>query len=745
MREPPASTLTVAKLKALCVLNDIATSGKKAELVERLLEAGVDRATLGLPVDGDTQAAAAPAILNDGGDRSDESTAGTDDETPVMLSLEDDDTLTPSTEPDDLPSPTPPVEPLTVDEGVLDAEVLDADLFVDDPVDVQPNEAGSSPIPSPPSETPVPVTSKMASPTTLMDMLRQPKVMAVALTVLVLGAGGWYYLNNQLEPFTADALRYGDRMGYTLTEGEFMASEEYVSLVTEQFDDLSDYCKMRLSFRGTGSVSITEGTSMDLTSQPTEDRLGAVAARGGQGLSWLAVESQNDVALDEFNIYGHRSQPSIGGGTYCPDFAEGTEGRADLTVTRWTELREQATLATHIDGALQNTQGTYDIEAMTYGVGGLLGGLETLSPGLGMVIQPVELADFFGNSYITEGAFGTSSGWAWRVLGTDMVGNTEMWKVTASHRDVQDFCLGFATMNLWLDAQSPWVVRQTVDVSISSNQANQNSCSGWLERGVDAVLPEGELELHHVFERTSTTRGIKAIELGMAYSNRPQANDLNPDDSELADWGPNGLHLPDNSSLRSHPLDVAMGCLDEFGSAASGATTALDQGGYIWRAQNDLNGSTTEWNVSWVATDDSAGWLRFAVSGEPESLTCEYIAKGAYDESVSHNRDAIPEALPIDAMVERLRNTQRFPRLTGEEAPFTSSGLHAETQVGYLVVVPGNGLGFDLSDLFDSVNGATTVDLQRSWDDASWSNTHSVLADATDGRVLGWTHVKQAR
>jgi len=332
MREPPASTLTVAKLKALCVLNDVATSGKKAELVERLLEAGVDRATLGLPVDGDTQAETVTAAVPDGGDSSKESTAGTDDETPVMLSLEDDDTLTPSPKVDRPPSSTPPVEAMTVDEDVLDAEVLDADLFVGDPVEVQPNEAGPSPIPSPPSETPVPVTSKLTSPTTLADMIRQPKAMAVVLTVLVLGAGGWYYLNNQLEPFTADALRYGDRMGYTLTEGEFMASEEYVALVTEQFDDLSDYCKMRLSFRGTGSVSITEGTSMDLTSQPTEDRLGAVAARGGQGLSWLAVESQNDVALDEFNIYGHRSQPSIGGGTYCPDLAEGTEGRADLTV-----------------------------------------------------------------------------------------------------------------------------------------------------------------------------------------------------------------------------------------------------------------------------------------------------------------------------------------------------------------------------------------------------------------------------
>ena len=745
MSEPPTSTLTVAKLKALCVLNDVPTSGKKAELVKRLLEAGVDRATVGLPVDTDDPAGSGDNLDEDGSTGTVEAADEPSEEAPVMLSLEDDDTLTPSTEAVNSPSTKAPPTSSNTDDEVLDAEVLDAELFVHDIEEAEVAPSSPSPTSSSPVDAPVPVNSKVASPTTLVDMIRQPKAMAVVLTVLVLGAGGWYYLNNQLEPFTADALRYGDRMGYTLTEGEFMASEEYVALVTEQFDDLSDYCKMRLSFRGAGSVSITEGTSMDLTSQPTEDRLGAVAARGGQGLAWLAVETQNEVALDEFNIYGHRSQPSIGGGTYCPDFAEGTEGRADLTVTRWTELREQATLATHVDGALQNTQGTYDVEAMTYGVGGLLGGLDTLSPGLGMVLQPVELADFFGNSYITDGASGTSSGWAWRVIGTDMVGNTEMWKVTASHRDVQDFCLGFATMNLWLDAESPWVVRQTVDVSISSNQANQDSCSGWLERGVEAVLPEGELELHHVFERTSTTRGLKAIELGMAYSNRPQANDLNPDDSELENWGPNGLHLPDNSSLRSHPLDLAIGCLDGFGSAASGATAALDQGGYIWRAQNDLNGTTTEWNVSWVATDDSAGWVLFAVSGEPGALNCEYIAKGAYDESVSHNRDAIPEALPLESVVERLRNEQRFPELTDEEALFTASGLHPETRVGYLVVVPGNGLGFDLSDLFDSVNGATTVDVQRSWEDPSWSNTHSVLADATDGRVLGWTHVKQAR
>jgi hypothetical protein len=50
MVETPTTPLTVAKLKALCVLNDLSSTGKKAELLERLLEAGVDKETLGIEV-----------------------------------------------------------------------------------------------------------------------------------------------------------------------------------------------------------------------------------------------------------------------------------------------------------------------------------------------------------------------------------------------------------------------------------------------------------------------------------------------------------------------------------------------------------------------------------------------------------------------------------------------------------------------------------------------------------------------
>ena len=326
-----------------------------------------------------------------------------------------------------------------------------------------------------------------------------------------------------------------------------MASEEYVELVTDHLDDPPNYCKIRLSFQGESTASVTEDRC-ELNTQASDDRLGAVSIRGGQGLSWLAVESVNDMSFSQFDLSGHYPIASK-----CSDFTtDTTTGQAELKLTTWKELREQVVLATELEFAATLSATAYEGTAFTYGVGGLLGDLEELSPGLGMVIAPVELAEFFGNAYITKDATGTSSGWEWRVTGSEKVGSTNMWKVTASHRDVRDFCLGYATMTMWLDAESPWAARQTVDVAISSSEASQTSCSAWQQRGIDAVLPEGELELHHTFERTTLSRGIKAVELGKTYDNRPQANDLNPDSDELVGWG------VDSTTCRTTPRHAAI-------------------------------------------------------------------------------------------------------------------------------------------------------------------------------------------
>ena len=713
MGDEPTTTLTVAKLKALCVLNDVSASGKKAELLARLLEAGVDKETLGIEVFDEETSTFQPV-------------ADGDEDEPIMLSLEDEETM--STVP--LPSETSTAS----DDEVLDAEVLEADL-IDLAEETDRTAATSVPLPkTSTSSTPLPKKTDDAKALTLLEMVRRPQAVAVLITLVLLGAGGWYYVNNQLEPFTADSLRYGDTMGYMITDGTFLASEEYVELVTDRLEDPPNYCRISLDFQGQSTASITNGGSMELSTQTSEDRLGAVKVRGGQGMSWLSVESVNDMSFDQFVVGGHRQIASK-----CADFpGDTTRGAGELTLKTWKELREQVVLATELDFSATLSDKAYDGTAFSYGVGGLLGDLDEISPGLGMVIAPVELADFFGNAYITKDATGTSSGWEWRVTGSEKVGSTNMWKVTASHRDVRDFCLGYATMTMWLDADSPWAARQTVDVAISSDETSQSSCSAWQQRGIDAVLPEGELELHHTFERTTLTRGFKAIELGKTYDNRPQANDLNPDDDELEDWGVDGTHLPDNSTVRTHPLDQAMTCISEFSGVASGAVTALENDGYVWRAVDQQNGSATEWNISWVDSDTTAGWLHFSVSGDSGDQTCTFIAKGTFDESITHNRDSIPKALPLHDIEARLLDAQRYPDLTGPDALFTGGGLHDSTSMGYLVVVPGSGFGIDFSDLLDT-SGATTIDVQRQWEENGNDRSFSLLVDGTDGRLIGWT------
>jgi hypothetical protein len=711
MSDDLASTLTVAKLKALCVLNDLVTSGKKSDLLQRLLDSGLGREELGL-----SELSAAVEV---------EQTV----EEEVIFSLEDDDTLTPDIEPEESISSK---ENST--EEILEAEILDADLVEIDAVSEKPEPAIK------------PVASKQLTqenPTTLVEMVKKPQVAAAVIVLIILGAGGWYYFNAQLEPFTADQLRYGDEMTYTISDGDFMATEGFLDLVLDQIETEDDICKLRLMFDGSGDLSITDGGTDQLISQTSNDRVGAVGVRGGQGMSWLSVESVSSYDLDSFTIQRHL-RSSIPGSNGCSDFPASVSGTADITSTKWTELRERASLGTKIDWNL-NIEDSYEGTLMTYGVGGFFGDLEVISPGLSLLVQPVELQELLANDYIDDGATGSRLGWDWRVLGTEELGSTEMWKIVATNKDVQDYCLGSASMTLWVEEGNPWATRQTVDVVISGSDSNRQGCSTTTKLLGDYVLPEGELTMSHTFQKSSLKLGSKALEFGLSYDARPLANELSPDEEDLKEWGANGIHMPDDSSMRTHNLETSMQCFDYFQSSAAGASAALDDGGYIWRAIDTNLGSTTQWNASWIATDETAGWVKFNVTGEPSSENCYFDSKGAYDDSISHNREFIPKVINISKLESRLSDSSRYSDLSGTNGIFTSSGeYHPETRVGYLVVVPGSGINSILTNIGDATDGATTVDISREWDSNGWDNRFNLVADASDGRIVGWNYVKNS-
>ncbi len=711
MSDEVASTLTVAKLKALCILNDLATSGKKSDLVKRLLESGLEPNEVGLPSESKAEPAQKPQ----------------EDEEEIVLSMEDEDTLTPDVEPepedevDDRPAKDD-------DDDVLEAEILDAEIM---PLDEVVKEVVK--------EKPA---AKSAQPATLLDLIKRPQVAAVLMSVILLGAGGYVFFSNQLEPFTADQLRYGDEMQYTVKDGNFLATEGYVELVLEQLETEDEICKISLLFEGDGALSITEGGTDQLFAEGSTDRLGAVTAKGGMGGQWLAVESVNSNVLDSFTVQRHLTNAF----NSCSSTYIRADGTAEIVTKQYTELREQATLSTQADWEvdLPDPIGQYRGTTVSYGVGGLLGGLESLAPGFAMMLQPIEVEDLLGNNLIDVGATGAANGWDWRVIGIDEFSNTPAWKVIATHQDIKTYCLGSATMELWIEEGNPWAAKQKVDVVISSSQTNQQDCSATSQLLNDLVLPEGELELHHVFERSSIERGQKQLDLGRSYASRPQANQLQIEDADLVTWGANDPHMPDQSTMRSHTTEQAIQCFDHFQGAANGAAAALEEGGYIWRATTKAIPEGSAWNMSWVDTQETAGWVEFNLTGTPSESTCEFTQKGGTD-SVAYNREAIPATLNISGMEERLANTALFDQLTGSELFFTADGSYqADVQTGYLVVVPGGDLNSFLSSLASDADGAVSIDMSRAWDGSDgWSNQLNLLADANEGRLLGWSLIQQ--
>jgi hypothetical protein len=688
------STLTVAELKVLCKENGLSVSGRKADLVTRLDE-----------------------HLNE------ESISLEEVEVvPLPDSDEEADTV-----------PLPVIE----DEEILEAEFIDAEI-IEDIVEPTPASAKSN------NEN-----------LTLMGQIKNPKVAAVLITIL-LATGGWYwYANSQLQPFTADDLRYGDSMEYTILNGDFDATGEYVELLRDNIesDQLNNSCRLQLIFSGTGTTSVTNGGANELAFESDNSLLGVVQAKGAYGLDWLAVEKVQTRNFDSFQLLRYHPKP-LQQDECMSQSTGGVGGTLEFDTKSWTEISERDVISTQADWKLNldgdYTQGT----TMSYGLGGILGLLDEIAPGVAIVVSPVEIRDMMGSQLIDTGTNGTHLGWEWNVIGTDDSGDEEMWKVTMENRQIRDNCLGHAKITMWVIEDSPWAVKQNVDLQISGDEGDKSSCGTISKEFADLVLPEGSLSLTLEMSKNSLTRGDKLLDLGRSYSSVPNAGAYVPSSGQLVDWGEYDLHLPDNSTLRSRTLENAVGCITEgFVPDATAVYSALDNDGYIWRARDDRSNQSgaTQWNLSWVSTVPTSGWVVIDVSGEPNSNNCQYIKHGTYNETVSHSRNDVPSALNISMLESDLIDTMRYPVLHGENGFFTSSGeYHPETRLGVLVVTPDSEYTDWINRLNSGDTGATTLDLTRSWTSSTtisgittqWDNTLSLAMDATTGQVIGWNHVQ---
>ena len=176
---------------------------------------------------------------------------------------------------------------------------------------------------------------------------------------------------------------------------------------------------------------------------------------------------------------------------------------------------------------------------------------------------------------------------------------------------------------------------------------------------------------------------------------------------------------------------------------ASGARTALQDNGYVYRStQEDTNGMTA-WNISWIDEDNAAGWVTFNQSGPASDENCTYTTKGLHDESSDWNKEGVPDMVEFAYIEDQLTSSGKYPGLLGEKGIFTSAGeYHDDVRVGHLVVTPTSSVNEILSSFIDTGTGASTMDITREWSEGQADHRTDVLVELNDGRVLGWNYIK---
>ena len=681
--ELPPSSLSHKDLRMLCLDNDLSISGKKSVLVERLLDAGVSWEDLGL--------------------ESEEEHLEQEE-----LILEES-------------------EPMDVEEPIEEDEIFEAEIIEE----IEPA-----------------LTTKITKEESQKDFFKTlltPKALLSFIIVGLLIGSLFWYVYSQPEPFTADKLRYGDSMTFSISNGNLLIEgEELVEQIAHQLNAEDKMCgKIEVDYVGTGSVTVTEGGSIEIANQPDDSKLGAVQKKGSFGETWLTLEQRYEYNFDDVDI---ATNTPIANKCSSTTLGNLNDNQAQISVDSWTEIRNQELLRSDIGYEFQGGDlGSIRGKTVTYGLDNFGEVLQNLIPGIALAFAPIELDKLLEGAFLSEGVSGEKWNWNWTVAGTDEVGVKETWKIYLENTEVSERCFGSAKINLWASKDSPWPVKQYVDLKISNFDEDRTSCSKSLLEQVgttlfDIEIPQGRFNLEMMLMETSFTSGGDLVDWKETYSNRPA-----PGQGHLTpthNWKNNNeIHMPDNSELREYTIEETIKCVNET-IPNSDLITKLDAGAYIWRAIDDRsNSAMTYWNLSWVDPADQSGWalieIRDTIEGEDY---CEIDGSGIYEsQSIAHNSDSISITNSLTELETRILDSNKFPELSGTNGIKATNGeLSSETQIGYLVLTPNDDLN-EILDLINRDDGAVSFDLQRNYEQDGWDVSVELLVDATNGRIIGWT------
>jgi len=733
--ELPSSTLTHRELRGLCLDNDLPISGNKSTLVERLLDAGVAWDDLGLPPESGEplhEVIVEGAATTENDAASDGSDTSAVEEEPELVLEESEPMILVAEAIDEGGEPSAAFPLLEdADDEVLEAEAIEAEIVEAVPVSKSVRSAH-------------PASSDL----NLANLLRPRMGLALVVVALLIGAGSWYILS-QPKAFTPDQLRYGDRMKFSISGGVLeIVGDEMVERIAEMLGAEDEMCgEIKLDFNGVGEVSVTLGDSSQIANQPTNQMLGAVQQSGPYGNIWLTAEKKLQYDFLEIDIETNQ---------YLADRCNASmvgrleDNQASIDVTSWTELRKKDLLKTRIDYTLHGGDlGAIDGTAVTYGFSSFGDVVQTILPGIAIAFAPVELSELLDGALLEEGASGERWSWNWTVAGIDEVSGREAWKIYVENEEVNDRCFGSAKINLWVVEGSPWPIKQYVDLRISNRDDSRGDCELSLLEQIgqtllDFEMPQGSFSMQMTLLELESTSGGDLVDWKRDYAERPAAGQgyLSAD----FDWRNDGRHMPDLSSERDHTLEDAVECLNST-YPSSGLTTALDAGGYIWRAYDDRRDVTqTDWNLSWVDPADQSGWIIVEIWADGDGgSSCSIGPAGVYDaDSVKYNRDAINPTASLAEIETHLLDADAFPLLSGPNGLVGMNGrLHNDASLGYLVITPTEDLA-DLLSLIGRDEGTVSVDIHRGWSGDGWEDTLDLLMDATDGRIIGWTKISRS-
>ena len=680
------SSMTVAELREICRERGLLVSGKKAEIIDRIL---------GEPDEEEVQPEAPEALI-------------LEEKPPVVREKSSSQRVE---------------EALSGKEATIQpqiAEVVEAEIVVAEPIIVEETEQE-------PEETTeddkASLVITIPSISSLGDEWK--KFAAVAVVVLLVGVLATQFLQ-RASGFETRELHYGDSMDFMISDSRIeIQGEEMLGLVRDSTGGvLEDACEeLSVEMSGTGQVSVTDGFD--------DGAVGMTDSLGRSGFATVEKAISMDLNVD-FEGRTWRDPGDCGSIKWV---LEGNELVIDST--SWTEIEDVKTIRTDSsinfrDADMEAT----NLRAVTYGTNSL-GGIGDILPTLSFPLTPIELNEFFGNAVIKEGArstdpdLGWDSDWSWEVkqeLSDPSHGL--VYEVRMEHEDIRD-CYGHAHLTLWVKDGSPWPVRQVADIVLDKDL--QTSRCDFLSSAIsEEILPEGRLTIAMTMSKTGSGKfGSDAVDWGRNYL-KPTAGEDRPGTTSERSWVDS---MVDESDIREFPIEDATSCLKSTYPNHQ-ASQALESGGYVWKSEWSQQDGVPEWNLSWVDDMDRSGWLVLRQVLAQPANGCEMTSEDTNPTGeVSWNRDSIPRTQTMGLLESRVLEDDRYPGLS----QYLESGgeWHEQANVGYRLSVTQDNEILSLlpGDLGD---GKVTLTAGRDWESGGRDRSVEMAMDAETGEMVLW-------